>query len=50
MTFEDAVRKAIKAYWKGDEYDNMESFKNKKYNKKYFDSVLETDEVEKEKK
>jgi hypothetical protein len=39
MTESDAFRMAIKAYWKGDEFETAESFKDKKYNKKYFDSV-----------
>ncbi len=39
MTFEKALREAMKAYWEGDEYDNAQSFKDKKYNKKYFESV-----------
>jgi hypothetical protein len=39
MTESDAFRMAIKAYWKGDEFETAESFKGKKYNKKYFDSV-----------
>jgi hypothetical protein len=39
MKISDAFVKAIKAYWKGDEYDTSETFKDKKYNKKYFDSV-----------
>lgn len=39
MTESDAFRAAIKAYWKGDDFEMAESFKDKKYNKKYFDSV-----------
>jgi hypothetical protein len=39
MTFEKALRNAMKAYWKGDEFETAESFKDKKYNKKYFDSI-----------
>jgi hypothetical protein len=39
MNESDAFRAAIKAYWKGDEYETADSFKDKKYNKKYFDSV-----------
>lgn len=40
VTFEDMVRKSMRMYWlKTDEYDSMNSNKNRKYNKKYFDSV-----------
>lgn len=38
MTFEEAIRKSVKAYWKGKTPDNVKkSAKNFKYNKKYFD-------------
>lgn len=56
MTFEDAIKAAIKTYFEGDDYDNLETFKGKKYNKKYFDSVKsevlnrETEEPVKRKK
>lgn len=58
MTESDAFKAAIKAYWKGDDYEMAESFKDKKYNKKYFDSVKsemlgekesKTDKMKKEK-
>ena len=39
MTFEEALRKAMKIYW--DDKEEMESFKGKKYNKKYFDALKE---------
>ncbi len=39
MDLSEAFKKAIKAYWKDDEYENMESWNQKKYNKKYFKSV-----------
>lgn len=40
MTFEEAVRKAMKVYWyHTDDFDGLESNKNRKYNKKYFDSI-----------
>jgi len=40
MTFEDAIRQSIKTYWeKADDFDGLETSKNRKYNKKYFDSV-----------
>lgn len=40
MTFEELIRKSIKQYFeKSDDFDEMESSKDKKYNKKYFDSV-----------
>ena len=39
MQLSDAFRAAIKSYWKGDEYEDSETFKDKKYNKKYFDGV-----------
>lgn len=39
MTFEEALRKAMKTYW--EDKDELDSFKGKKYNKKYFDSLKE---------
>jgi hypothetical protein len=40
VTFEDMVRKSMRMYWlKTDEYDNMSSSKDRKYNKAYFDGV-----------
>lgn len=40
MTFEQAIRKAIKAYWKeNSDFSDMSSFKDKKYNKEYFNGV-----------
>ena len=39
MQLSDAFIKAIKSYWKGDDFEMSETFKDKKYNKKYFDSV-----------
>lgn len=42
MTFEEAVRKSMRAYWEDtDDFDQLETSKNRKYNKKYFDSVEE---------
>lgn len=37
MTFEEAVKKAIKAYWESEEGLKLTSAPNHKYNKKYFD-------------
>lgn len=40
MTFEEAIRKAMKVYWENtDDFDGLQSNKSRKYNKKYFDSV-----------
>ena len=39
MKLSDAFVKAIKSYWKGDDYEMSETFKDKKYNMKYFASV-----------
>lgn len=39
QTMEDAFRKAIKKYWKDKDFETAKSFKDKKYNKKYFDSM-----------
>lgn len=43
---------SVKAYFTSDDYDDMESFKGKKYNKKYFDGMKEklTPPIEPEKK
>lgn len=42
MTFEQAMQKMLKVYWnKTTDFEASESFKDKKYNKKYFDSVKE---------
>lgn len=38
MTFEEAIRKSVKAYWKGKTPENLKkSVKQMKYTKKYFD-------------
>jgi hypothetical protein len=40
VTFEDMVKKSMRQYWlKTNEYDQMPSQKNMKYNKKYFDNL-----------
>lgn len=39
MTFDEAVKKMIKEYWEGDSYEQAESFKKSKYDKKYFQSM-----------
>lgn len=38
-TMEEAFLKAIKAYWKGEDFGEMQSTKKSKYNKKYFDRM-----------
>jgi len=35
-TVEDAFKKVIRDYWKDKDLDSIKSFKDKKYNKKYF--------------
>lgn len=41
-TLEDAIRQAIKMYFeKNDDFGKLESQKERKYTKKYFDSVKE---------
>ena len=37
MTIEEAIRRAVKEYHKGNKFDTMESWKGRKYVKKYFD-------------
>lgn len=40
MTFEEAIIKSIKSYWQSnDDFDQMQTSKNRKFNKKYFDGV-----------
>lgn len=40
ITLEDAFNKSMRMYWlKTDEYDSLTSNKNRKYNKKYFDTM-----------
>lgn len=40
VTFEDMVKKSMRQYWlKTNEYDQMSSLKDVKYNKKYFDNL-----------
>ena len=40
MTFEDAIRQAIKTYFeKSDDFDAFETSKDRKYSKKYFDGL-----------
>ena len=39
MTWEEAVLEMARKYWNSEDYDSSESFKNSKYNKKYFDGV-----------
>ena len=42
MTFDDAIKNMIKVYWEDDQgYENSQSFKDSKYNKKYFQSMEE---------
>lgn len=43
MTFEDAIRRSIKSYFKGEEPTNFmkSSTKRVKYTKKYFDKMEE---------
>ena len=40
VTFEKAIRDSMKMYWKkNDRHNKLGSFKDKKYNKSYFDSI-----------
>lgn len=40
MTFEQALIKMLRAYWKDEKgFENMSSSKGRKYNKKYFDGI-----------
>lgn len=40
MTFDDAVKQMIKTYWEDDQgYENSQSFKESRYNKKYFQDL-----------
>lgn len=39
MKLEDAIRQMIKSYFEDDDFEGLESFKGKKYNKKYFDGI-----------
>lgn len=40
MTFEEAVRKAMKVYWnKTADFDELKTSQNRKYNKSYFDNL-----------
>jgi len=42
MTFEDAVRKSIKAYFEGKDPDNfLDAMGGTKYNREYFDEMEE---------
>lgn len=41
MTWQDAVKQMVKAYWETDELDETETFKKAKYNKKYFNAMEE---------
>ena len=57
MTFEEAIRKSMKAYWeKTEDFEKLESSKDRKYTKKYFDSLKnsvlnkDTEEIEIESK
>lgn len=48
MTFEEAVRNSMKAYWNGMTPDklNKASDKRLKYTKKYFDKMMKDYEIE----
>ncbi len=48
MKIEEAIRRAVKEYHKGKKYDNMESWKGRKYVKKYFDEIRSEMKLKKE--
>jgi hypothetical protein len=41
MTMEEAIKRAIQKYWEGEEPETLNKLGERKYNKKYFDSVEE---------
>lgn len=47
MDFKDAVIQSMKSYWglsgKADSYESLQSNKDRKYNKKYFDDLKESE-------
>lgn len=46
-TFENALRKVLKDYWQGKDHESAMTFKNVKYNKKYFDDFNESEKTSK---
>lgn len=50
MTFEEAIKQAVKAYFEGKSPDNLNklSGKDRKYTKDYFDKVAEDQLTQKE--